>query len=263
MAAMKHPEGLFGWVDLVSTDVDAAKAFYGGLFGWDFEDIPTPMGPSYTMCSLGGSKVAGIGPQPPDMAAAGAPSMWNSYVIVEDLDATCEAVGPAGGAVVMPAMDVMSEGRMAMVADPSGAVVGLWQPRDHQGADVFNVAGTLSWNELETRDLPSALAFYTEVFGWTYDSGDSPGYNVIQLAAKEGDDKSNGGAMGMPEGVPEELPSFWAVYFAVEDCDAAVARASELGGTNTVPKMSMGPGSFAGIEDPAGAFFFVGAFPTG
>ena len=126
---MRYPNGFFGWVDLVSTDVPAAKAFYSGLFGWETEDIPTPMGPAYTMCRLGGQLVAGIGPQPPGMAEAGVPSMWNSYVMVEDIDATCTAVAAAGGAVVMPAMDVMTEGRMAMVADPSGAVVGLWQPR--------------------------------------------------------------------------------------------------------------------------------------
>jgi hypothetical protein len=260
---MKHPNGLFGWADLVTTHVDAAKAFYGGLLGWEFEDIPTPMGPAYTMCSLGGATVAGIGPQPPGMAEQGVPSMWNSYVMVEDLDATCAAAAAAGGAVVMPAMDIMTQGRMAMIADPSGAVVGLWQPQDHQGAEVFNVAGALTWNELETRDLGAALPFYTELFGWTYDDGESPGYNVIQLAAKKGDDKSNGGAMVMPEGVPDELPNFWAVYFAVDDCEAAVESAAGLGGTNTVPMMEMGPGRFAGIEDPTGAFFFVGAFPTG
>jgi predicted enzyme related to lactoylglutathione lyase len=259
---VKHPNGLFGWVDLVSTDVDAAKEFYGRLFGWEFEDRPTPMGPAYTMCSIGGSTVAGIGPQPPGMAEQGIPSMWNSYVLVEDLDATCDAAGAAGGAVVMPAMDIMTEGRMAMVADPSGAVVGLWQPRDHQGAEIFNVAGALTWNELETRDLGAALPFYTEVFGWTYDDGQNPGYNVIQLAAKEGDDKSNGGAMDMPEGVPAEVPNFWAVYFAVDNVAEAVGTAVAAGGSNTVPAMEMGPGTFAGIEDPTGAFFFVGAFPA-
>lgn len=260
---MKHPNGLFGWADLVTTDVDAAKAFYGGLFGWDFEDIPTPMGSSYTMCSLDGATVAGIGPQPPGMAEQGVPSMWNSYVLVEDLDATCAAVSAAGGAVVMPAMDVMTAGRMAMVADPSGAVVGLWQPVDHQGADVFNIAGALTWNELETRDLDAALPFYTELFGWTFDDGESPGYNVIQLATKEGDDKSNGGAMVMPEGVPDESPNFWAVYFAVDECEQAVDKAVGLGGINVVPTMAIGPGKFAGIQDPTGGFVFLGAFPTG
>ncbi len=259
---MKHPNGLFGWVDLVTTDVDAAKAFYSGMFGWDLEDMPTPMGPSYTMCSLGGKMVAGMGPQPPGMAEQGAPSMWNSYVIVEDLDATCVAVEAAGGVVVMPAMDVMTQGRMAMIADPSGAVCGLWQPMDHQGAEMFNVPGALAWNELETRDLAAALPFYAEVFGWTYVDGDESGYQVINLESKQGDDKSNGGAMTMPPGVPEEAPSFWAVYFAVDDCEAGAEKVESLGGTIVVPMMAMGPGTFVGFEDPTGGFAFLGAFPS-
>lgn len=260
---MLHPNGLFGWVDLVTTDVDAATTFYSGLFGWDLEDIPTPMGPAYTMCSLGGKAVAGIGPQPPGMAEQGVPSMWNSYVIVEDLDATCAAAAKAGGTVVMPAMDIMTQGRMAMVADPSGAVCGLWQPMDHQGAEVFNVPGALTWNELETRDLAAALPFYEQVFGWSFVDADESGYKMIVLDAKQGDDRSNGGAMDMPPGVPEEAPNFWAVYFAVQDCEDSAARVTELGGSIEVPPMQMGPGTFAGFSDPTGAFAFLGAFPTG
>jgi uncharacterized protein len=250
---MQHPHGLFGWVDLVTTDVAASKAFYGGLFGWTTEDFPTPMGPAYTMCFLDGRTVAGIGPQPPGMADAGMPSMWNSYVLVADLDAVCAAVPGAGGAVVMPAMDVMTQGRMAMIADPGGAVVGLWQPVDHEGAEVFNEPGSLGWNELQTRDLPAATTFYEQVFGWRFEPGDDSGYLVIALDAKDGDDKSNGGAMTMPEGVPPDVPAHWAVYFAVGDCDAAVARAQELGASVFLPAMDMGTMRFAGIADPTGA----------
>jgi predicted enzyme related to lactoylglutathione lyase len=259
---MDHPEGLFGWVDLSATDVDAAQAFYGGLFGWTFEDVPTPMGPSYTMCSLDGRVVAGIGPQPPGMEEAAVPSMWNSYVIVGDVEATCEAATAAGGQVVMPAMDVMTQGRMAVLLDPSGAAVGLWQPIDHSGAEVFNVAGSLSWNELQSRDLDAALPFYEQVFGWRFTDGHEAGYRQIILDTKEGDDPYNGGAMAMPPGVPDEAPSFWAVYFAVADCHRAVQQLTELGGTVVVPPMEMGPGTFAGFTDPTGAFAFVGAFPT-
>jgi predicted enzyme related to lactoylglutathione lyase len=259
---MRYPNGFFGWVDLVSTDVPAAKAFYSGLFGWETEDIPTPMGPAYTMCRLGGQLVAGIGPQPPGMAEAGVPSMWNSYLMVEDVDATCAAVAAAGGAVVMPAMDVMTEGRMAMVADPSGAVVGLWQPRDHQGADLFNAPGALTWNELQSRDLDAATGFYTQVFGWRWEEApDSGGYLMAMLDTKEGEDKSNGGAMTMPDMVPAEVPSYWAVYFAVEDCDATFARATGLGADGFLPPMEMGPGRFAGVTDPTGASVMFGNFP--
>ena len=259
---MEHPEGLFGWVDLSTTDVGAAKAFYSELFGWETEDVPTPMGPAYTMASKDGLTVAGIGPQPPGMAAQGVPSMWNSYVMVQDLDAICAAVGGAGGQVVMPPMDVMTQGRMAMVMDPTGAVVGVWQPIDHQGAQVFNVPGTLTWNELQSRDLAAATPFYEQVFGWRFEDPDGSGYLMIMLDTKPGDDQSNGGAMAMPEGVPEQVPSYWSVYFAVQDCDTAVARSVELGATVFLPAMQMGPGRFAGITDPTGATLMIGAFSS-
>jgi len=258
---MRQPNGLFGWVDLVTTDVAAAKTFYSALFGWETEDMPTPMGPAYTMCRRDGKVVAGIGPQPPGMAQAGVPSMWNSYVLVEDLDATCAAVPGAGGAVVMPGMDIMTQGRMAMVADPSGAVVGLWQPQDHEGAELFNAPGSLTWNELQTRDLAAATPFYTSIFGWRWeDSGDGSGYLVGMLDTKAGDDKSNAGAMAMPEQVPAEVPSFWGVYFAVADCDATLAEATGLGAGVVFPTMEMGPGRFAGISDPTGAMVMFGTF---
>jgi len=260
---MLHPNGLFGWVDLVTTDVDAATAFYLPLFGWDAEVIPTPMGPAYTMLRKDGKVVAGMGPQPPGMAASGAPSMWNSYVLVDDIDATCAAVGRAGGMVVMPAMDVMTQGRMAMAADPSGAVVGLWQPGDHQGAELFNAPGSLTWNELQTRDLAAATPFYAEVFGWRWeDMGDGSGYLVAHLDTKEGDDTSNAGAMSMPPDVPAEVPSFWAVYFAVADVDESLLLATDLGGSVLFAPMQMGPGRFAGLTDPTGAVLMVGAFPA-
>jgi predicted enzyme related to lactoylglutathione lyase len=251
---MDQPHGLFGWVDLATTDVAAAKAFYEGLLGWTTEDVPTPMGPAYTMCSLDGKVVAGIGPQPPGMA--GMPSVWSSYVLVEDADAVCDRAAPAGGAVLMPAMDVMTQGRMAMLADPTGAVVGIWQPGDHRGAEVFNVPGALTWNDLQSRDLAAATPFYEQVFGWRFDdAGD--GYLVIVLDAKEGDDKSNGGAMPMPPVVPAEVPSYWQVYFRVADLDATVARAGELGGSVFLPAMAMGPGRAAGLTDPTGGMFMA------
>jgi predicted enzyme related to lactoylglutathione lyase len=253
--------GLFGWVDLATSDVDRARDFYSGLFGWEMEEIPTPMGVSYTMCRLGGKQVAGMGPQPPGMAAAGVPSTWNSYVMVESADRTCSAAEAAGAAVVMPAMDVMTQGRMAMIADPSGAVFGIWEPRDHEGAEVFNVPGALTWNELQTRDLAAAMPFYSEVFGWRWEEmPDSGGYQVAHLDAKEGPDTSNGGAMSMPEGVPPEAPSYWAVYFAVESCEDATALAERLDGSVFLPPMAMGPGVFSGVTDPTGAMFFLGHF---
>jgi len=257
---MYLPPGIFGWVDLSTSDVEAAREFYTGMFGWDGTDVPTPMGPVYTMFRIDGRLVAGMGPQPPGMAAAGVPSMWNSYIMVEDVDAVLDHVVAAGGTVTMPGMDVMTEGRMAMIADPSGAVVGLWQPQDHRGAELFNVPGALTWNELQTRDLDAATPFYERVFGWRWAPMDDSGYLVGHLDTKEGEDTSNCGAMATPPGVPAEAPSLWNVYFAVADCDASVTRATELGGTVFLPAMAMGPGRFAGISDPTGAMFLLGSF---
>lgn len=258
---MRYPHGLFGWVDLTTTDVERARTFYTQLFGWTSRDLPTPMGPAHTMFAKDGKLVAGMSAQQPDLAAAGVPSLWSSYVLVEDVDAVLATVEPAGGTIVMPAMDVMEQGRLAMLRDPSGAVVGLWQPGTHQGADLFNAPGALTWNELQTRDLAVATAFYAAVLGWRWEAA-GDGYQVAYLDAKEGEDKSNAGAMAMPEGVPPEAPPSWMVYFAVADCDESVVSAQQLGATVFLPAMAMGPGRFAGLVDPTGAMFLLGSFPA-
>jgi predicted enzyme related to lactoylglutathione lyase len=155
-------------------------------------------------------------------------------------------------------MDVMTQGRMAMIADPSGAIVGLWEPIEHQGAEVFNVPGSVTWNEIQTRDLDAAKAFYASVFGWRWEeSPPGQGYWVCLLEAKPGEDKSNGGGMTMPPGVPDDMPNLWTAYFRVSDCEASLSRAQELGGAVAYGPMPMGPGRGAGIVDPTGAIFNV------
>jgi predicted enzyme related to lactoylglutathione lyase len=260
---MNLTHGLFGWVDNTSPNVEASRAFYEGLFGWTSTDTPMPGGPAYTQFYKDGQLVAGLGPMPDEMLAAGVPSTWNSYVIVTDADEIAKATEAAGGQVVMPVMDIMTEGRMALISDPSGATLGIWQPLDHQGAELFNEPGSLTWNELQSRDLERAKAFYSDVFGWRWVDGEVPDaeYYVGNLDTKTGDDKSNCGAMPMPDMVPATVPSMWMVYFAVADCDASVARAQELGATLFFPPMDMGPGRFAGVTDPVGAMFFFGAMP--
>ena len=256
---MRYPEGLFGWIDLMTREPQRAIEFYGGLFGWTHVDLPTPMGPPYTQFSKDGRLVAGLSPMMPGVPdQIGA--FWNSYIIVEDVDTTLAKVQAAGGTATMPAMDVMDQGRLAMCTDPSGAPVGLWQPAAHQGADLFNAPGSLTWNELQTRDLDAALQFYEEVFGWEWADGPDSGYKVANLNTKTDEDKSNAGAMAMPEGVPAEAPSYWAVYFAVDDCDTSMAAAEQLGGQVFLPAMQMGPGRFGGLVDPTGGMFMVGSF---
>jgi predicted enzyme related to lactoylglutathione lyase len=203
------------------------------------------------------------------MSESGAPPVWNSYVFVDDADAVAAAAEAAGGTVVMPAMDVMESGRMVMVAAPDGAVIGAWQPLEHQGAEAFDRPGAVTWNELQSRDLAAARDFLSEVFGWGWDR--QPGemeYWVAHVGSSADDTASEGGthdevggAMNMPDGVPLSAPSMWVVYFGVDDCDLSAAHVTELGGSLFLPPMEMGPGRFAGASDPAGAMFFFGSFP--
>ncbi len=251
--------GQVGWVDLTTSDVAAAKAFYGSLLGWEFEDVATPVGVDYTMCHFEGQLVAGMGPQPEPWREAGMPSVWNPYVIVDDADAAVAAAEAAGGFTAMPATDVLTSGRMAMVGDPTGAVIGAWQPRDHLGAERFGDGGLL-WTELQSRDVDAATAFYTSVFGWRWESPPgSPFYSMATLDAGP-EALRVCGAMAMPPGVPDEVPSFWFVYFGVEECDAAFALAREEGAAVLFEPMQMGSSRFAGLTDPTGAAFCVGRF---
>jgi predicted enzyme related to lactoylglutathione lyase len=256
---MRLTPGTFGWVDLLTTDVTAAKRFYSGLFSWTYEDLPTPVGVDYTMCYVDGELVSGMGPQPPSMAESGAPPVWNTYVFVESADAVATAAEAAEGTVVMPAMDVMESGRMVMVAGPDGAVVGAWQPLEHQGAEVFDRPGAVTWHELQSRDLPASRDFLTDVFGWRWER--QPGEMEYWVARVGSTSEDVGGAMNMPDGVSPGAPSMWVVYFAVADCDVSAAHVQELGGSLFLPPMEMGPGRFAGASDPMGAMFFFGSFP--
>ena len=154
-----------GWI-CQTTDQDAAKAFYAGLFGWTYDDQPMAEGPVYSMAMLGGHQVAAIAPQSPEMAAAGAPPMWNTYLATDSVDDAVARVEAAGGKVAMAPFDIMDAGRMAFVLDPAGAAVALWQANQHIGATLVNEPGTVTWNELITTD-PGVVTFYADVVGLT------------------------------------------------------------------------------------------------
>ena len=254
---MDYPDGMFGWVDTFTSDTHKAQVFYEGLFGWETYDRTDQMGAHYLQFFLDGQLVAGMSEMPPEMSAEGLLPQWVSYVIVHDVDAVCERTRAAGGQVMLAAMDVTDQGRLANVMDPSGGMFGLWQPYGHQGADVFNVPGSLTWNELQTRDLAAALPFYEQVFGWRWVEGSDPGYRVAMLDAKPGEDKANCGAEDMPPNVPEEIPAVWQVYFTVQDVPGTVEDALALGGKVFVKSTETATGMVAGILDPNGGRFFV------
>lgn len=243
------------WIDLMSPDVDASTTFYGALFGWDAEDQYDDEGTRiYTNFSRDGKVVAGMGAQPAEMS--GAPPIWNTYIATTDVDETSAKVEKAGGSVMMPAMDVMDQGRMAIYSDPTGAVVSVWQAGEHRGAQVCNEPNTWSWNELLTRDLDAARAFYADVFGWSYETMETPmgDYHVVA----GGDEGGRGGMMAMPPGMPDMVPNHWAVYFLSSDADATSARATELGGQIVQgPDDAPGVGRIATLHDPAGGSFMI------
>jgi len=259
-----HPHGLFSWTDIALPDPAAGRDFYAGLFGWDAADQFDPEGNYiYTMFSKDGKAVAGLGGQPPGTAAGGIPPMWQSYVAVDDVDAAVANITSHGGSVVMPTMEVMTAGRMAVVADPQGAVFSLWEEGDHTGGGIFNQHGALTWNELATRDAVGAMAFYGPALGWDFE--EFPGeieYWLIKVEGKSRgqlhqDDDYNGGIMPMDANWPAEVPPHWMVYFNVEDTDTTVARLAELGGAVSVPAFDTPAGRIAVVGDPQGGTFSI------
>ena len=222
MEVTKHDHGVPSWID-IGTDIPKATAFYSALFGWECPPGVEETG-FYTNAALNGKSVAGIGPQQmPDM-----PPFWTTYINVDSADDIAEKVPGAGGQVVVAPMDVMEFGRMAIFSDPTGAMFGVWQPGTHTGAQLVNEAGTLSWNELVTSDLDAAKAFYNAVFGW---GANSQATGPMTYTEWKLGDRSIGGMMERPEGLPEMVPNHWAVYFAVDDLDAAIRRSPSSAAT--------------------------------
>ncbi len=243
-----YTPGTFSWTDLTTTDQAAAKAFYVGLFGWEAEDMPVGEGMVYSMMSVGGKNVAAISPQPQQQRDAGAPPAWNSYVTVEDADASVERAKELGGTVHAPAFDVMDVGRMAVIQDPQGAYFEVWQPRSHIGAGLVNAPGALVWNELVSPDLDASSAFYGGLFGWSV--AEFEGSPMKYLSIKNGE--ANNGGMREPQ---EGEPPCWLVYFGVEDIDAALAKVTELGGSRLMGPQDIQIAKIAIAQDPQGAAF--------
>ena len=247
-----YPPGTPSWVDLGSPDVDASARFYGDLFGWDTtEPGPVEETGGYRMFLQRGKMVAGLGP----LMQEGQPPAWTTYVATDSADDTAAKVDAAGGQVFMPPFDVMDAGRMTVLADPAGAVFGVWQAGRHRGAELANEPGSLCWNELLTRDVDGAKRFYNAVFGW--EGATDPGSGAAEFTEWKLDGRTIGGMSNMADRLPPEVPPHWGVVFAVEDTDAAASRARELGATVQVEPTDIPVGRFAVLADPQGATFTV------
>jgi len=264
------------WIDTSQPDPEAAVAFYSGLFGWEFEDVMPPESPGrYFTARLRGGDVAAVGSIP-----EGAPptAMWNTYIWVESADQTASKVVDAGGKALMKPFDVMDAGRMAVFTDPEGAVICVWQAKEHKGARIVNEAGSLNFNGLNVRDVEGAKSFYGAVFGWrtlTLEGGAQmwilPGYGDHLEQGSPGLRKQMA-QMGAPPGFEDvvasinpigdepDAPAHWNVTFAVDDADATAAKATELGGKVVVPPFDAPWVRMTVIADAQGASFIASKF---
>ena len=275
-----YPPGVPCWLDTMQPDPDAAKEFYGGLFGWEFDNRSPQGAPGpYYVAQLHGRDVAAIG-GPPE---AGASPFWNTYTAVESADRATRRVREAGGTVISEPMDVPNAGRMAVFADAQAAVFSVWEAGEFIGAQLVNEPGTWNFSELNTRDPKAAASFYKAVFGWEsfkFEMGDSA-YTFFTLAGYgEFLAKSNprvretidaGGDFARFTDAVATLvdqsseqsagnSAHWSVTFAVDDADAAAANAERLGGKVIVPPFDVEPVRMTVLADPQGAVFAASKF---
>lgn len=249
-----YKPGTFCWVELATSDPNAAKTFYSQLFGWEYDDHP--MGPDmvYTMVRLGGQDVGALYKLMADQASMGVPPNWLSYISVASCDESTEKAKAAGATILKEPFDVMTVGRMSVVQDPTGAAFAIWQAGEHHGAGIYNVPSSFCWNELMTTDTAKDKDFYTSVFGWT---AETMNFGDFEYTMFNNGERGAGGMLAItPEMGP--IPPNWLVYFAVDDCDAQVQKATELGGNVCKPADDIpGIGRFAILTDPQGAAFAI------
>jgi uncharacterized protein len=247
---MAWPAGTPCWIDLGTRDVAGARAFYGGLFGWQIDDGPPEAG-GYLVCMLDGKAVAGIGPQ---MSPDDDPPAWTTYLATDDADESAAAIKSAGGQLPVEPFDVMDVGRMAIAVDPGGAPFGLWQSRLHTGVGRANEPGALIWNENMSRAYEANKDFYSAVFGYDYGdmSSDDFKYATLDLSGN-----TVGGIGEIGADFPAEVPAHWMSYFAVADTDATAAKVAELGGSVMRPAWDTPYGRMAILADDQGAVFAI------
>jgi predicted enzyme related to lactoylglutathione lyase len=241
-----HPNGSPSWLDLMTSDRQAATDFYGPLLGWTFEVGPPEAG-YYTMCLKDGEPVAGIGELQADTQS---PVAWTTYLAADDVDRSVGAVTDNGGQVLLAPMDVMGQGRMAVAADPTGAVFGMWQAQQHTGARRVAEPGAMCWHEVNTRDPERAARFYADVFGVTPEKmgGSDFDYTVLEL-----DGQPVAGVYDPGAQMPADVPAHWMGYFAVTDVDVAAAQVTAAGGAVLTEPFDTPHGRMTVVRDPQGA----------
>ena len=240
------PEGTPCWVDLGVPDVERASVFYTAVFGWTIPE-PSPERGGYTVASLKGHNVAGLGPR---QGGSDAPPTWLTYLASDDVDATVARITAAGGRVVADPMDVMDAGRMAIVTDSGGGLFGLWRGRRITGAELVNEPGAQTWNEVMGHDFEAAKSFYQAVFGYEFEDASSGDFKYAAF-------KVNGqyaGGIGQAE---PDAPPAWRTYFGAADTDATLARVIGEGGSTISEPYDSPYGRVATVTDDQGARFSV------
>jgi len=258
------------WADLQTRDVEAAKSFYAAVFGWRYEDLPTPDGRSYSKAFLGDDLITVIAPRNPQQEASGKAAQWNVYFAAVDAEAMAEDVRHAGGSVEFGPEEVGDTGTMVFLAPPGGGSTGVWQPGTHTGAGRYNEPGALSWAELLTPEPQAAVAFFQQLFGHEvteYPQDDGGTYTTLMVNGAE-----VAGIAPLPqEDQPEEgwaedgqqedlLQAGWQVYFGVSSIEEAVAAALAAGAVVLIEPEVEGDGddeagSVATLKDPQGGVF--------
>ncbi|MFI6639429.1 VOC family protein [Streptomyces sp. NPDC050504] len=252
------------WVDVTLPDLAAGKRFYGELFGWSFADEVNEPHARFADALSGGRRVAALAAKRDGRM----PTAWGVYFATSDAGAAAARVQEAGGQVVTAPLPVGGAGVMAQCADPGGAVFGLWQAGERTGFEKWREPGSFCWAEVYVRDKASADPFYEEVFGFqgTDLPPDELGVGVdfrmwSPAGTDPGPDSAVGGRSVFDDAFPLEMPGHFLVYFAVDDCDAAVASAVRLGGRVTTPPFDIPYGRAAVLHDDQGASFAVLAEP--
>jgi predicted enzyme related to lactoylglutathione lyase len=249
-----HVPGTFCWVELAAGDPKTAVPFYRALFGWDV--VEHDMGPQgvYTIFTMRGADVAAAAGQRPQERQAGVPPHWNLYVSVSSAEEAVARAKSLGATVLAPAFDVMEQGRMAVLQDPTGAVFQVWEPKAHVGVGILREPGAFCWSELTTRDTKAAEAFYTALFDWK--AKHSAPAAVMDYTEFSVDGHPIVGMMAMPEDMAPHVPSYWMPYFQVADLEASTARAKSLGGPVMVGPQAIPDGArFTILQDPQRAMF--------
>ena len=251
----KHAPGEFCWVELATTDQDAAADFYRQIFGWSARNMPMGADGVYTIFQLEGRDAAAGYTLRPDELSHGVPPHWNLYVAVQSADATAARAGQLGGKVLAGPFDVFDAGRMAVVQDPTGATFSLWQPNKNPGTGISASHGTLCWADLSTPDQARAGEFYSGLFGWQIMKEDEdPAHNYWHI--KNGEEFIGGippASMHQPG-----TPAHWMAYFTVSDCDATAATAKSLGANLYLPPTDFeNVGRISIMADPQGAAFAI------